>query len=143
MFAKNKVPQSLIDAVKQVTENKTESQPEMLNEAGWEKVSTPTGTKVYGSSYGDSKKARKDQTKKEIDDLKGPNKDYKYHTGPEASHHHVHTEEKDCVNPYMINRFISMENDYIQLVNVTQKISDKEKVYKIYFNILITFTNIM
>ena len=74
MFAKNKVPQSLIDAVKQVTENKIESQPEMLNEAGWEKVPTPTGTKVYGSSYGDSKKARKDQTKSSVDDVKEPKK---------------------------------------------------------------------
>ena len=74
MFAKNKVPQSLIDAVKQVTENKIESQPEMLNEAGWDKVPTPTGTKVYGSSYGDSKKARKDQTKSSVDDVKEPKK---------------------------------------------------------------------
>lgn len=45
-------------------------------------------------------------------------------------------EEKDCVNPYMINRFVSMEKEYIQLVNVAQKVSDKEKVYKIYFSML-------
>jgi hypothetical protein len=45
-------------------------------------------------------------------------------------------EEKDCVNPYMINRFISMDKDYIQLINVAQKVSDKEKIYKIYFSML-------
>ena len=32
MFAKNKVPQSLIDAVKQVTENKTKSENKVQNE---------------------------------------------------------------------------------------------------------------
>jgi hypothetical protein len=37
-----------------------------------EKVPTPTGMKVYGSSYGNSKKARADQTKHSVDDVKGP-----------------------------------------------------------------------
>ena len=37
-----------------------------------EKVPTPTGMKVYGSSYGNSAKARKDQTKSAVDTLKGP-----------------------------------------------------------------------
>jgi hypothetical protein len=37
-----------------------------------EKVATATGMKVYGSSYGDSAKARRDQVKKDIDTIKGP-----------------------------------------------------------------------
>jgi hypothetical protein len=41
-----------------------------LDEA--EKVATATGMKVYGSSYGDSARARRDQVKKEIDTIKGP-----------------------------------------------------------------------
>lgn len=41
-----------------------------LDEA--EKVATTTGMKVYGSSYGDSAKARRDQVKKDIDKIKGP-----------------------------------------------------------------------
>ena len=50
-----------------------------------EKVPTPTGMKVYGSSYGNSKKARADQTKHSVDDVKGPKaKDMK-------------EESKDCI----------------------------------------------
>jgi hypothetical protein len=89
MFAKNKVSQAVIDAVNSVLEIKVEeknttqpsdvtrvpmaptSTPTTLNEAS-EKVPTPTGMKVYGSSYGNSKKAREDQVKKGIDNLKGP-----------------------------------------------------------------------
>lgn len=83
MFAKHKVSQSMIDAVNSVIENKTpEPQPVqqqeqhpptqyVLDEAS-EKVATPTGMKVYGSSYGNSKKARQDQTKSSVDTLKGP-----------------------------------------------------------------------
>jgi hypothetical protein len=41
-----------------------------LDEA--EKVMTSTGMRVYGSSYGNSAKARRDQVKKDIDTLKGP-----------------------------------------------------------------------
>lgn len=43
-----------------------------LDEA--DKVATSTGMKVYGSSYGDSVKARRDQLKRPVDDTKGPNK---------------------------------------------------------------------
>ena len=43
-----------------------------LDEA--DKVATSTGMKVYGSSYGDSAKARRDQLKRPVDDTKGPNK---------------------------------------------------------------------
>jgi hypothetical protein len=39
-----------------------------------EKVPTPTGMKVYGSSYGNSMKARRDQTKSSVDDVKEPTK---------------------------------------------------------------------
>ena len=37
-------------------------------------VKTATGMRVYGSSYGDSAKARRDQVKRPVDDVKGPNK---------------------------------------------------------------------
>jgi hypothetical protein len=60
MFAKDKVSQSMIDAVKQVVETAPIKEP------------TPTGMRVYGGSYGNSAKAKKDQTKSSIDDLKGP-----------------------------------------------------------------------
>lgn len=81
MFSKSKVSQSMIDAVNKVLGEKVEEkevkQPEQveqvkqLDEAS-EKVPTPTGMKVYGSSYGNSKKARSDQTKSSVDTLKGP-----------------------------------------------------------------------
>jgi hypothetical protein len=58
MFYNDKKINSIADAVRQVTEA--------------EKVQTPTGMKVYGSSYGNSQKARADQTKKDIDKIKGP-----------------------------------------------------------------------
>jgi hypothetical protein len=65
MFAKNKVSQSMIDAVNSViSEGKVEEASE--------KVPTSTGMKVYGSSYGNSAKARVDQTKSAVDSLKGP-----------------------------------------------------------------------
>jgi hypothetical protein len=71
MFAKNKVSQSLVDAVNKImSEKEVESKEELLNEA--EKVPTATGMKVYGSRYGDSQKARKDQLKTSLDDVKGP-----------------------------------------------------------------------
>jgi hypothetical protein len=48
------------------------SHAEALAMEASEKVPTPTGMKVYGSSYGNSAKARKDQTKSAVDTLKGP-----------------------------------------------------------------------
>lgn len=63
MFAKNKVSQSLIDAVNEVTK---------LDEASPIKEPTPTGMRVYGRNYGNSAKAKQDQTKSSVDDLKGP-----------------------------------------------------------------------
>jgi hypothetical protein len=43
-------------------------------------------------------------------------------------------EEKNEFNPYLINRFLSMNKDYIELVNYIQNIpyTEKEKYYKIY-----------
>jgi hypothetical protein len=72
MFGPKKISQSLIDAVLKVTEDKTEvtQAPQLLDEA--DKVPTPTGMKVYGSRYGNSAKARRDQTKAAVDTLKGP-----------------------------------------------------------------------
>ena len=61
MFTKINVSQSLIDAVKNV-----------IDEAGPVKEPTSTGMKVYGRSYGNSAKAKQDQTKSSVDDLKGP-----------------------------------------------------------------------
>ena len=93
MFSSSKVSQSMIDAVNKVL-GKEEPKPvvvetpngrvpfapaqsvesQTLSESGHEKVATPTGTKVYGSSYGNSKKARQDQTKHSVDDVKEPSK---------------------------------------------------------------------
>ena len=100
MFGPNKVPKSLVDAVSQIMQ---------VDEAA-EKVPTPTGMKVYGSSYGNSAKARRDQTKSHVDTIKGPKeKDLKEDgdcvTKPEAKdiakkevHHHnktMHKGQKD------------------------------------------------
>jgi hypothetical protein len=75
MFGPSKVSQSLIDAVLKVTESGViETQEAQLLDEASEKVPTPTGMKVYGSSYGNSAKARKDQTKSHVDTLKGPKK---------------------------------------------------------------------
>mgnify|MGYP006267111009 CR=1 FL=1 len=73
MFGPSKISKSLIDAVNKVMEDKgvDETQPTLLDEAS-EKVPTPTGMKVYGHRYGDSAKARRDQTKSSVDTLKGP-----------------------------------------------------------------------
>ena len=43
-------------------------------------------------------------------------------------------EEKNEFNSYLINRFLSMDKDYIELVNFIQTIpyTEKEKYYNIY-----------
>lgn len=66
MFAKDKISQSMIDAVKNIVEDTP------IEES--EKVKTSTGMKVYGSSYGNSEKARREQLKRPVDDTKGPTK---------------------------------------------------------------------
>ena len=63
MFVNKLKMNSVAEAVNKVIE-------EPVTEA--EKVPTSTGMRVYGSSYGNSAKARRDQTKKDIDTLKGP-----------------------------------------------------------------------
>jgi len=91
MFTKSKISQSMIDAVNKVLEqNQPEPEPvpktpaeggrvpwvpnvTTLTEASL-KVPTATGTKVYGSSYGNSAKAVKDQTRSAVDDIKEPKK---------------------------------------------------------------------
>jgi hypothetical protein len=47
-------------------------------------------------------------------------------------------EEKDSVNPYLLNRYLSMNPDYLELVNYTQTIphTEKEKYYKVYSSII-------
>jgi len=73
MFTKNKISQSMIDAVNKVLgEQPVEQTDVLLNEAGAVKEPTSTGMKVYGRSYGNSAKAKQDQTKSSIDTLKGP-----------------------------------------------------------------------
>jgi hypothetical protein len=66
MFTKNKVSQSMIDAVNKVLEEQS------LEEVAPIKEPTATGMKVYGRSYGNSAKAKQDQSKSSVDDLKGP-----------------------------------------------------------------------
>ena len=66
MFTKNKVSQSMIDAVNKVLEEQS------LKEVSPIKEPTATGMKVYGRSYGNSAKAKQDQSKSSVDDLKGP-----------------------------------------------------------------------
>ena len=73
MFAKSKVSQSMIDAVNKVLgEEPVEQKDQLLNETAPLKEPTPTGMRVYGGSYGNSAKAKKDQTKSPVDNLKGP-----------------------------------------------------------------------
>ena len=64
----------MIDAVNKVLgEEPTVQEDVLLNEAGAPiKEPTSTGMKVYGRSYGNSAKAKQDQTKSSVDDLKGP-----------------------------------------------------------------------
>jgi hypothetical protein len=84
MFAKSKVSQSMIDAVNKVLGEEPvqqvqntqpvehEQKETMLNETAAIKEPTKTGMKVYGGSYGNSAKAKQDQTKNDIDKLAGP-----------------------------------------------------------------------
>jgi hypothetical protein len=47
-------------------------------------------------------------------------------------------EQKKSFEPYMINRLLSMNKDYLELINYIQMIpiADKEKYYKIYCGLL-------
>ena len=55
---------------KAASDKKIKEEVEQIDEV--EIVKTATGMRVYGSSYGDSAKARRDQVKKSIDTSKGP-----------------------------------------------------------------------
>lgn len=48
------------------------------------------------------------------------------------------TDDKESFNPYMIHRFVSMYEPYVDLVNMVQKIpyTEKEKIYTIYKTML-------
>ena len=47
-------------------------------------------------------------------------------------------EQKEQFIPYMVNRFLSMSPDYIDIVNIAQKIpyTEKEKIYNTYKNLI-------
>jgi len=46
--------------------------------------------------------------------------------------------ERESFNPYMVNRFLSMHQPFIELVNYVQTVSytDKKKYYTVYCNLL-------
>lgn len=46
--------------------------------------------------------------------------------------------EKESFNPYMVNRFLSMHQPFIELVNYVQTVpyTNKEKYYRVYCNLL-------
>ena len=46
--------------------------------------------------------------------------------------------EKESFNPYMVNRFLSMHQPFVELINYVQTIpyTDKEKYYTVYCNLL-------
>jgi hypothetical protein len=46
--------------------------------------------------------------------------------------------DKESFNPYIIHRFVSMYEPYVDLVNIVQKIpyTEKEKIYLLYKNML-------
>ena len=55
---------------KAASDKKMKEEVDQIDEM--EIVKTATGMRVYGSSYGDSAKARRDQVKRPVDDVKGP-----------------------------------------------------------------------
>lgn len=112
MFSKSKVSQSMLDAVNSVLENKEPAQPVqtqqqekpvqyILDEAA-EKVATPTGMKVYGSSYGNSAKAKRDQTKSSVDTLKGP-KDKEMKEELKGDQHKIDANKNDKIDAQDFN----------------------------------------
>jgi hypothetical protein len=46
--------------------------------------------------------------------------------------------EKESFNPYMVNRFLSMHQPFVELINYVQTVpyTDKEKYYRLYCNLL-------
>ena len=68
--AAKRIQQTIKDVPLNSLEKRYKEEVEQVEEA--EIVKTATGMRVYGSSYGDSAKARRDQVKKSIDTSKGP-----------------------------------------------------------------------
>ena len=76
-----------------------------------ERVATATGMKVYGSSYGDSAKARRDQTKKDIDTIKGPTT--KQLTGVESEK----VKKEEFFKDKLISNYIEEEAQFEEELN--------------------------
>lgn len=58
-------------------------------------------------------------------------------TGAKRSWNEFNDDAKESFNPYMINRFISMKRDYIDVVNIAQKYTlPKGKLYEFYCALL-------
>ena len=47
-------------------------------------------------------------------------------------------EQKEQFIPYMVNRFLSMSPEYVDIVNIVQKIpyTEKERIYKVYKSLI-------
>ena len=47
-------------------------------------------------------------------------------------------EEKEAINPYMLHRFISMNENYTGIANLAQNFppTEKEKIYKFYLEFI-------
>jgi hypothetical protein len=115
MFAKNKVSQSLVDAVNSV-----------VNEA--EKVPTSTGMKVYGSSYGNSQKARKDQLKTSIDDVKGPTEKNIYNKSSKDYNHNVKEELKGNQHKIDKNKNKKIDAEDFKMLRKEELKGDQHKI---------------
>lgn len=109
MFAKSKVSQSLIDAVNSITS---------VDEAI--KIPTTTGTKVLGRSYGNSAKAHLDQTKKDIDALKGP-KSKDLVKQDKAEHEKTKGQYDEAAKP----DFLDLDGDKNEKESMKKAIADK------------------
>jgi len=59
-------------------------------------------------------------------------------TGSKCDWDSFSDKERESFNPYMVNRFLSMHQPFIELVNYVQTIpyTDKEKYYKVYCGLL-------
>lgn len=58
-------------------------------------------------------------------------------TGTKRPWNEFTDDAKESFNPYMINRFISMKRDYIDIVNIAQKYTlPKGKLYEFYCGLL-------
>lgn len=114
MFTKSKVSQSLVDAVKNI-----------IGESGPLKVPTATGMKVYGRSYGNSAKAKQDQTKSSVDDLKGPKTKELLQKDKEE---HMKTKGKydEAAKP----DYLDFDKDGDKKEPMKKALADKEKVQK-------------